>query len=563
MKYERPDILETGKSLKLLINDFRNASSFGEADELMDRINTIRNDFESMKIIAFINYSNDTNNNSFIEEQDYFDTNYPLFTDYVIEYYNALVSSPFRKELTDKYGNHLFEIAEISLKTFSHEIINDMQLENHLSSEYMKLKASAKISFNGNELNLQELEPFMESKDRDVRQAAFTAYWKFFADNRDEFDKLYDKLVFLRNDMAVKMGYKNYVELGYARMKRMDYNEEMVNKFRENVKKYIVPLAEKLRDKQRKRLGIEKLMVYDLFYHFRSGNPTPKGDPEWIVDQGKKMYDELSPQTKEFYDFMFENELMNVFSRKGKADMGYCEYIPKYKSPYIFANMNGTDDDITVLTHEAGHAFQAYASRNFHFKEYTEPTMESAEVHSMSMEFLTYPWMKLFFKEDTDKFKYSHLNGAINFLPYGVMVDDFQHWVYNNPDAKADERKSKWREMEKVYMPHLNYGEIEFLESGGRWQKQGHIYESPFYYIDYCLAQICAFQFWSNAIHSGNGSFKKALEDYIRLCEAGGSRSFLELLKLANLESPFEEGVIKKIVNEIETYIEGVDDSHF
>jgi len=563
MKYERPDIKETGKSFTELIKEFKSAITFEEADKIMDKINSIRNDFESMKIIAFINYSNDTNNKSFTEEQDFFDNNNPLFTDYVMEYYKALLSGKFRKELSEKYGHHLFEVAEVSLKSFSHEIIDDMQKENHLASEYMKLKASAKIMFNGKELNLQELEPFMESKDRNERQKAFNSYWKFFDDNKEEFDKIYDKLVFLRNDMAVKMGYKNYIELGYARMKRMDYNEEMVNNFRENVKKYIVPLAEKLRENQRKRLGLDKLMVYDLFYQFKSGNPTPKGDPEWIVDQGKTMYDELSPDTREFYDFMFENDLMNVFSRKGKADMGYCEYIPKYKSPYIFANMNGTDDDITVLTHEAGHAFQAYASRNFHFKEYTEPTMESAEIHSMSMEFLTYPWMNLFFKEDTDKFKYSHLTGSIKFIPYGVMVDDFQHWVYNNPEASPDERKSKWREMEKIYMPHLNYGEIDFLENGGRWQKQGHIYESPFYYIDYCLAQICAFQFWSKAIHNGNGEFKNALKDYIKLCEAGGSRPFLELLKLANLESPFEEGVIKKVVSEIETYLDSVDDSAF
>jgi len=563
MKYERPDIEDTGKRFAELISEFRNAESFEEADKIMDNINISRNDFESMRIIAFINYSNDTNNKSFTDEQDYFDNNTPLFTDFVMEYYKALVESKFRNELSEKYGIHLFEVAEISLKSFSHEIIDDMQKENHLASEYMKLKASAKIIFNGNEVNLQELEPFMESKDRDERHQAFLAYWKFFDDNKDEFDKIFDKLVFLRNDMGVKMGYKNYIELGYARMKRMDYNEEMVSRFRENVKKYIVPLAEKLREKQRMRLGLDKLMVYDLFYQFGSGNPTPKGDPEWIVDQGKTMYDELSPDTREFYDFMFENDLMNVFSRKGKADMGYCEYIPKYKSPYIFANMNGTDDDITVLTHEAGHAFQAYASRNFHFKEYTEPTMESAEIHSMSMEFLTYPWMNLFFKEDTDKFKYSHLIGSINFLPYGVMVDDFQHWIYNNPSATPGERKTKWREMEKVYMPHLNYGEIDFLENGGRWQKQGHIYESPFYYIDYCLAQICAFQFWSKAIHNGNGEFKHALEDYIKLCEAGGSKPFLELLKLANLESPFEEGVIKNVVKEIEIYLDSVDDSGF
>lgn len=561
MHYIRPDIEKVGKEMRELINKFINAASFIEADQLMDSINKIRNEFDSMKIIAFINYSNDTNNKNFIAEQDYFDNNSPLFNDYIFNYYKALTESSFKKDLTEKYGNHLFEIADISLKSFCHEIIEDMQKENHLCSEYVKLKASAKINFDGKILNLQELEPYMESVDRDIRHKAFIAYWKFFDDNSKVLDEIFDKLVYLRHDMAIKMGYKNYKELGYARMKRMDYNEIMVTGFRNDIKKYIVPLAEKLRVKQSKRLGFDKLMVYDLFLQFISGNATPKGDPVWVVEKGKIMYDELSAETREFYDFMFDNELMNVFSRKGKADMGYCEYIPKYKSPYIFANMNGTDDDITVLTHEAGHAFQAYESRNFHFKEYTEPTMETAEIHSMSMEFLTYPWMNLFFENETDKFKFSHLNGTVNFLPYGVMVDEFQHWVYENPEAKPSERNLKWRELEKIYMPHLNYGEIDYLEKGGRWQKQGHIYEMPFYYIDYCLAQVCAFQFWSKAIHNGDGEFKKVMKRYIELCGKGGSKPFLELVKETDLKSPFDENVVKSLSEEIEEYIDSVDDS--
>lgn len=561
MHYIRPDIAEVEKEMRELINKFINAASFVEADQLMNSINIIRNEFDSMKIIAFINYSNDTNNKNFIAEQDYFDNNYPLFNDFVFNYYKALTGSSFKKELTEKYGNHLFEIADISLKSFCHEIIEDMQKENHLCSEYVKLKASAKINFDGKELNLQELEPYMESVDRDIRHKAFIAYWKFFDDNSKVLDEIFDKLVYLRHDMAIKMGYKNYKELGYARMKRMDYNEIMVTGFRNDIKKYIVPLAEKLRVKQSKRLGFDKLMVYDLFLQFISGNATPKGDPVWVVEKGKIMYDELSAETREFYDFMFDNELMNVFSRKGKADMGYCEYIPKYKSPYIFANMNGTDDDITVLTHEAGHAFQAYESRNFQFKEYTEPTMETAEIHSMSMEFLTYPWMNLFFENETDKFKFSHLNGTVNFLPYGVMVDEFQHWVYENPSAKPSERNTKWRELEKIYMPHLNYGEIDYLEKGGRWQKQGHIYEMPFYYIDYCLAQVCAFQFWSKAIHNENGEFETVMKKYTELCGKGGSKPFLELVKETDLRSPFDENVVKNLSEEIEEYIDSVDDS--
>ncbi len=563
MKYIRPDLEKTGKELTSLISQFKEAKDFAQADNLLEQINAIRNDFDSMKIIAYINYSLDTEDKTAADEQNYFDENNPLFIEYVTEYYRALNGSKFKSEFIEKYGRQLFDIAEISLKSFHPSIIEDMQKENQLASEYTRLKASANILFDGKKYNLQELEPLMESTDRSIRQKAFDAAWNFFNENKDGFEGIFDKLVKLRHNMAVKMGYKNFIDIGYARMKRIDYTEKMVDKFRENIRKYLVPLASKLREKQRRRLGVDKLMFFDNLIQFNSGNALPKGNPEWIMKNGKQMYNEMSDETKEFYDFMFDNELMDVYTRHGKADAGYCEHITKYKSPFIFANMNGTEGDITVLTHEAGHAFQAYASRDFLFKEYIEPSYETAEIHSMSMEFLTYPWMKLFFENDTDKFKFAHLNSCVNFLPYGVLVDHFQHWVYRNPDASPDERNDQWRELELQYMPHLDYGDIDFLNKGGRWQKQGHIYQDPFYYIDYCLAQVIAFQFWSKAIHASNGQYKNYLSDYISLCKMGGSKSFLQLVKEANLDSPFDEDVMKKIANEIEIYLDGIDDSKF
>lgn len=563
MKYARPDIENVSKNFRELIRIFKESKSFDEADRILDEINTLRNHFYTMKVIAFINYSIDTDNKNFQSEQDYFDETEPVFNDIETEYYRELVNSEYREELSGKYGKHLFEIAEIFLKSISHEIIEELKKENHLKSEYLKLKASAKVDFMGSEKNLQELQPYMESKDQEIRHKAVNSYWGFFADNTKELDIIFDKLVKLRNEMALKMGYKNFIELGYARMMRMDYDEKMVWDFRENVKKYIVPLSIKLRERQRKRLSLNKLLFHDASIRFKSGNAVPKGDPEWIMEEGKKMYDELSPETREFIDFMMENELFDVFSRKGKADMGYCDYISDYKSPYIFANMNGTEDDITVLTHEAGHAFQSYCSRDFHFREYSNPTSETAEIHSMSMEFLTYPWMKLFFREDTNKFKFSHINECIKFIPYGVLVDHFQHWVYENPGATPTERKKRWRELEKIYIPDLDFGDIEFLEQGGRWQKQGHIYESPFYYIDYCLAQMCAFQFWSKAIHNVNDNFENSIREYIELCKKGGSDTFLKLAESANLRSPFSEDLFRDISKELEEYTDSVNDTAF
>ncbi|MGE5702539.1 MAG: M3 family oligoendopeptidase, partial [Clostridia bacterium] len=366
-----------------------------------------------------------------------------------------------------------------------------------------------------------------------------------------------DELVKVRTKIARALGYENFVQLGYARMHRSDYNSEMVANFRRQVKEYIVPIATSLKERQRIRIGLDELKYYDEKFSFKTGNPAPKGDPDWIIANGKKMYAELSPETEEFFTFMMENELMDLVSKKGKAGGGYCTYINDYQAPFIFSNFNGTSGDIDVLTHEAGHAFQVYASRQNILPEYTFPTSEACEIHSMSMEFLTYPWMHLFFEEDVEKYKFSHLSDALEFIPYGVSVDEFQHFVYENPDATPAERKAAWREIERNYLPHRNYDESDYLERGGFWHQQSHIFNIPFYYIDYTLAQICAFQFWKRS----NEDSKQAWADYLALCKEGGSKSFLELVKDAKLTSPFEDGCVASVTGFIESYLNQVDDT--
>ncbi|HWY97764.1 MAG TPA: M3 family oligoendopeptidase, partial [Bacteroidia bacterium] len=359
-------------------------------------------------------------------------------------------------------------------------------------------------------------------------------------------------------NIARRLGFKTFTELTYMRLMRIDYNASMVKNYREQIRKYVVPLVQELKTKQAKRLGLDSLKYYDESLLFKAGNAKPKGDEKWILNKAKQMYDELSPRTSEFFAYMLDNELMDLVSRKNKAAGGYCSFLNDYKSPFIFANFNGTMHDVTVLTHEVGHAFQGYSSRHYTTPEYYFPTYEACEIHSMSMEFLTWPWMKLFFEESTDKFLFEHLCGALQFLPYGVTVDEFQHWVYDNPDATPVERKLQWRNIEMKYLPHRDYEDNTYLQSGGFWQQQGHIYQSPFYYIDYTLAQVCALQFWERS----NADRKLALEDYQNLCNAGGSQSFLDLVKLANLTSPFEDGCLEEVTAEAGKWIRSVDESH-
>jgi M3 family oligoendopeptidase len=343
------------------------------------------------------------------------------------------------------------------------------------------------------------------------------------------------------------------------RMMRSDYNADMVAIFRDQVKDYIVPIATKLYDRQRKRLKIRKLNFYDEEFKFNTGNPKPIGTIEEIVANANIMYSELSNETKEFFEFMQKANLMDLASKDGKATGGYCTFIDTYKSPYIFANFNGTSGDVDVLTHEAGHAFQVFSARNIEQDEYHWPTYEAAEIHSMSMEFFTWPWMQLFFKENTDKYYFSHLTAAVQFLPYGVAVDEFQHIIYSNPEMTPVQRNEAWKKMEEKYLPNRKYDGYKFLEEGRYWQKQNHIFNSPFYYIDYTLAQMCAFQFWSKDRENHENAWAK----YVELCKAGGSKSFLDLVKLAGLKSPFEPASMQSIVKPIQTWLKNIDDKQF
>lgn len=558
-KYERPNISECGENIATLIGKLKESNDFEDVKNVIGKINKIRTHVVTMSCLAMARHTINTYDEFYNEESEFWDENSPLVDEINNKFYDALLNSKFKDEITKYYGEPLIKGAEFAKKCFSKDVIEDMQLENKLASQYQKLIASAKIKFDGEERTLAQLAPFVTSLDRDVRKRASEAKFKFYVENEAEIDRIFDELVKVRTKIAKKLGYNNFVELGYMRMNRFDYNKDMVENFRKQVEEYIVPINNKLYERQAKRLGLDKLSYYDEKFEFLSGNPIPKGDSKWIVNNAKTMYSELSEETNEFFTFMVENELMDLLAKKGKAAGGYCESFPEYKSPFIFSNFNGTAGDVDVLTHEAGHAFQCYRSSWIEMLECQWPTMESCEIHSMSMEFFAWPWMNLFFKEEADKYRFYHLGDAVKFIPYGITVDEFQHFVYENPEATPDERKAAWRRIEKKYLPHKNYDECDFLERGCWWFQQNHIFLSPFYYIDYTLAQICALQFWKKDRENHENAWK----DYLNLCNVGGTKTFLGLVDYANLKSPFENGCVESIVGEVDKYLSSIDDSKF
>lgn len=554
-KYQRPNLETIEKEFKKAVEIIENSNDLDEVINTIKHINHVRDDFESMQSLASIRNTIDTLDEFYEAEQLFFDENSPLFIGYINEFSKALVACKYVSKLEKEFGKLWFEMIRQSLKTFDISIVNLLQEENKLTTKYTKVVAGAKIEFDGKINNLSQMRIYGESKDRETRKQAEAKVMEFFSKNEQELDNIYDSLVKVRTQIAKQLGFENFTKLGYARLGRLDYDDKDVANYRKQVYEDLVPIVNKVYEKKAKLLGIEDLKSYDLGLGFKTGNPTPKGDKAWMVERASKMYHEMSKETGEFFDFMNEHQLMDLEAKAGKAGGGYCTYIPSYKSPFIFANFNGTSGDVEVLTHEAGHAFQVFSSRGFDVPEYRWPTLEACEIHSMSMEFLAWPWMKDFFLDDIDKFKYSHLLGTITFIPYGVLVDEFQHEVYNNPEISVEQRKQIWRKLEKKYLPYKVY-DNEMLEKGTYWYRQGHIFQDPFYYIDYTLAQVCAQQFWIK----DQESHENAWNDYYRLCCQGGSKSFLELLKVANLKNPFIDGTVKYVVGHLQKWLEAIDE---
>ena len=557
--YKRPDIEVLKKDFNDQIELFIKADTYEQQSAVMKNIYALRSEFSTMNSLASVRNTIDTTDDFYDKERQYFDENGPVFQGLVDSFYKALVNSKFRKQLEQQYGSHLFNLADAALQTFKPEIVEDLQKENQLVSDYIKMMASIKVTFDGKEMTLSGIGPYRESTDRNVRKDASETMFAAIGAHQDKLDSLYDEMVQVRAKIAQKLGFNSFVELAYKRLGRTDYDASMVANFRKQVRDFIVPIAHDLRKRQAKRIGVKSMKYYDEPFNFTSGNAKPHGSPEWILENGKKMYNEVSPVTKEFFAFMTDNELMDLVNKKGKAGGGYCTYLEKFKSPFIFSNFNGTSGDVDVLTHEAGHAFQVYMSRNFQVSEYFWGTYETSEIHSMSMEYFTWPWMDLFFEDEAEKYRFSHMSESLLFIPYGVAVDEFQHFVYENPSATPEERRARWSAIEKTYLPWRDYEGNKYLENGGFWQRQAHIYEVPFYYIDYTLASICAMQFWKRSREDRT----KAWNDYVSLCTYGGSAPFQALVKKSGLISPFADGCVQSVVSEIKNWLSGVDDSAF
>jgi len=548
LPYERVDLEKMKKDYADLIKRLKDAKSGEEQWAVHQDYYKIRKHILTQHTIAHIRHDIDTTDEFYDKENEFYDQAMPEWENCENEYNKVLFASPYREYLEGKLGPVAFKNIEIALKSFDEKLIPLMKEENELVSRYTKLIATAKIEFEGETYNLSLMSKFTTSEDRGVRKRAVKAMSDYFLTVTDEIDEIYDKMVKNRTAQARMLGFDNYIPLGYLRMQRNSYGQEQVENFRRQVKDAFVPFVSKIHEKRRQRIGVDKLTFYDNGVYFTNGNPKPIGTPEEILKAGQEMYRELSPETAEFIDFMMEYDLFDVLGRKTKRQGGYMTFMYDYKAPFIFANFNGTSGDVDVITHECGHAFQGFINRDDEIMEHNDITMETAEIHSMSMEYFTYGWMKKFFGDRCDDYYTMHLEDSIIFVPYGCMVDEFQHIVYANPDMTPAERKAAWKKLESEYRPHIDFEGDPFFGEGGYWQRQGHIFQSPFYYIDYVLATVCAMQYKAKM----DEDFRGAFESYLKLCKLSARDFYEPMLESVGLKSPFKDGCIEDLVSKFE-----------
>lgn len=547
LEYSRPDLSEVRAELEDYIEKFKSAKTFAEADKLFYEHCKKQERFETMLTLARIRNSADMNDKFYEAETNFFNEELPQLAVDESRADKLLISSPFRADFERKYGADMLKNIEAQVRLADERIVPEQVEEAKLCQQYSKTAGCASVKFRGEDCNFYGLLKHMESRDRAERQEAFIAWANLYERISGELDEIYTKLVSLRKTMAQKLGFKNYVEMAYLANGHYYYDADDVAEFRKQVVEEVVPVAAELCEKQKARLGADRFCYYDEFLNYPEGNAVPIGDGDYLIEKAREMYTEMSKETGEFFDFMVGHGLFDLQTRTGKQQGGYCTFLPEYKAPFIFSNFNGTSADADVLTHEAGHALQAYLSaKQLPLALQIWATSDVCEIHSMTMEHFAYPYMEKFFGAAAEKYRRAHLAEAVKTMPYLCLVDHFQHEVFAN-DFTAEQRRECWRRLEKIYLPYRDYDGNEFLEGGGFWMQKQHIFLYPFYYVDYALAQTGAFEYYSRF----KSQPEKTWADYLALCRAGGSKGYFELLKEGGLSNPFKKGAVKNVMREI------------
>lgn len=559
--YKRIDIEQVQNELKFLLQQFIEAKNAPTCIEAIANFNDVFARALDADALVSTRFDLNTNDSFYKEESKYYDREFPFVNNLMVRFYSEILKSPFKTAIEEKLGKVFFQLAQLSELEKDSVFVENNQRMNEISRKYFRMRSLAKIEVRGQTYSLQGVNRILEDADRMVRKEALDGFWGFMEQNSGEIDGIFLELRKIRQKTAMQLGHQNFVKLGYLSVKKYDYTPKHMAVFREQVYKTVRPLFSKIIEAKRKRLGYEKVYYYDTV-SFKTGNAQLKGDLSTTIENCTKTFTEMSPETAKLWNDMIENNWFDFSNNKNKKQgANYCRTFPSLGKPFINTFFTGTTRNITTIFHEFGHAFQKAQSREVGKKwfDYFWSTPDIAEIHSNSMEFFAWNWYPLFFGEDTQKFRYQKLTGALSLLLSVSVIDEFQHFIYENPNAAIEEVEAKYIQILRHYKPSTNYADNTFLKKGGHWRSMTNVISAPFHNISYALSTVCALQFWKKS----QEDFEGAWHDYLRLCKVGGSVGFKEALKIANLKSPFEEGTLKEVVGFVTEWLEGVDTSEW
>lgn len=460
----------------------------------------------------------------------------------------ALRDTPHRAAIAAKHGAYFLDRMAAGQQTVDPANSELRVALGELAVQYDKAIAAGEVTVGGEAMTLTRAVGIAQGSDQaSMRREAWVAYRDWFVRHREPLADLYSRMVQLRDRMGRNLGHADFVPLGYAGMSRTDYGPAQAAQFRRAVREHFVPLQRQLIARQARELGCDSLKPWDAGYHPSLGIPLGAVPVEGQLDAAQRVFSRLSPRLARHFEHMRANGLIDLENRKGKRGGAYCTSFPDEGQVAIFCNSTGQASDVRTLTHEMGHAFQAWESQAIELVELQWPTAEAAEIHSMGMEYLSLRHIGEFFAdaEHARRFRKKRWTGAVELVCYICVVDEFQHWVYENPSATPDERDAQWDLIWETYIPGLDFAGIEPYRTA-RWYAQLHVFKYPFYYIDYAIAETGARQL---AMMDAKDP-AAALETYLSLCRVGGTRGVLDILRSAGLRSPFDEGVMADLARD-------------
>jgi oligoendopeptidase F len=442
--------------------------------------------------------------------------------------------------------SELFRAENISLITKVEELTN----------EYEKLTGGLKADWDGEEKNLSQLEALLQEKDRAVRERAYRTMMALWLNVREQLNEIYSQLLSLRNQIATQADLPDYRAYAFLEKGRFEYSPEDCFTFHAAIEAVVVPAAARIMARRRQKLGLERLRPWDLNVELRDQPPLkPYNGQAELIEGAQRVFQQVDPALGSHFRTMVEEKLLDLDTRPGKGLGGYCTELPLRQRPFIFMNGVGRHDDVQTLLHEGGHAFHVFETAALPLLWQTHAPMEFCEVASMAMELLAAPYLTrdqggFYSPAEAARARIEHLEGILLFLPYMAVVDAFQHWVYTNPEtaASAAQCDAKWDELWARFMPELDWDGLEEVRLTG-WHRKPHIFESPFYYIEYGLAQVGALQVWRNSQQNQAA----AVAAYRQALRRGDTLTLPDLFAAAGVEFRFDSAMLAELTKLIET----------